>query len=398
MEKKRTRAQDAAKGIMIMIVVAFHSYLMIFPTAGDALTSFNIMMALFPFLLSTFFFYTGYNYVPNKRTFKENVLRRAKQLLIPLLLCYVISILTIGPMELIFASINHIDIGATFHSIGNSILYSLMSEPMAQMIKFPQNGGTLFSFILSLGLLWFLYCLFICSIFFYALVNYTNKKLSHLVSVVIILLIGAFCLGEFVGVYLPYTVQCYPVVLAIMLTAAYLRQNHFLNKRISNKKESIFHAINMIIAEGIIVGTCFACHYHFGALLTGSLPGGLFDYSLRGFDAFIAFFFSIIGTYFIHTLCRLIKHVPGLGSFLQWVGNHSAVFYLFHPIFLTFASIVFFQQRYMWGIGQGFIYLGFTLAMLILTCLIIDLIAKKKKIKHEMVEEIENNKDPEDNI
>ena len=240
MEKKRTRAQDAAKGIMIMIVVAFHSYLMIFPTAGDALTSFNIMMALFPFLLSTFFFYTGYNYVPNKRTFKENVLRRAKQLLIPLLLCYVISILTIGPMELIFASVNHIDIGATFHSIGNSILYSLMSEPMAQMIKFPQNGGTLFSFILSLGLLWFLYCLFICSIFFYALVNYTNKKLSHLVSAVIILLIGAFCLGEFVGVYLPYTVQCYPVVLAIMLTAAYLRQNHFLNKRISNKKESIF--------------------------------------------------------------------------------------------------------------------------------------------------------------
>ena len=135
----------------------------------------------------------------------------------------------------------------------------------------------------------------------------------------------------------------------------------------------------MIIAEGIIVGTCFACHYHFGALLTGSLPGGLFDYSLRGFDAFIAFFFSIIGTYFIHTLCRLIKHVPGLGSFLQWVGNHSAVFYLFHPIFLTFASIVFFQKRYMWGIGQGFIYLGFTLAMLILTCLIIDLIVKKKK-------------------
>ena len=72
MEKKRTRAQDAAKGIMVIAVVFFHSYMMIFENHGDALASFNILMALFPFLLSTFFFYTGYNYVPNGKSFKEN--------------------------------------------------------------------------------------------------------------------------------------------------------------------------------------------------------------------------------------------------------------------------------------------------------------------------------------
>lgn len=394
MEKKRTRAQDAAKGIMVIAVVFFHSYMMIFENHGDALASFNILMALFPFLLSTFFFYTGYNYVPNGKSFKENIGKRAKQLLIPLLFCYLISIVCMGAIELIYA---HSDIGATFQAIGNSILYSLMSEALAQMIHFPQNGGILFSLVLSLGLLWFLYCLFICSVFFYLLVNFTNKRFENLISVVALLLILAFCLGEFVGVYLPYTVQCYPVVLAIMLTAAYLRKSHFLNRRILSKRDSVHHAINMILAEGLVVGTCFACHYHFGSVFTGSMPGGVFDYSLKGFDAFIIFGFSIIGTYFIHTLCRLIKHIPVVGISLQWVGNHSAIFYLFHPIPLMFAAIFFFQKQVIWGIGQSFFYAGFTIMILVLICLLMDFIIKKKDIKRPIAEEFENNKDPEDN-
>lgn len=393
MDRRRTGAQDAAKGIMIIIVILFHCYLMIFDTPSDALGTFNIVIAIVPFLLSTFFFYTGYNYVPNKRTFKQNVLRRAKQLLIPLVFCFIFTTVTMSAMELIY---DHSDVGATFTKIGNSVLYSLMSEPLALLSGFAQTHETYFSLVLGLGLLWFLYCLFICSIFFYLLVNFTNKKVANLISVDIALLVLAFCLGEFVGVYLPYTVQCYPVVLAIMLTASRLRQSRFLNKRIHNKKESILHAINAIIAEGLIIGTCLACHYHFGAVITGSMPGGLFDSALRGFDAIIAFFFSIIGTYFIHTVCRLIKHVPYLGDALQWIGNHSAIYYLLHPIFITLASIAFFQKRIMWGKAQAIIFMVFTVAMLTLLCLLIDFIAKKKHIRSQMLEEIQNNKDRED--
>ena len=289
--KKRTGAQDAAKGIMIIMVILFHCYLMTFEVPDDALGKFNIVIAIVPFLLSSFFFYTGYNYVPNKRTFKENIARRAKQLLIPLVFVFVIDVILLSSMELIFA---HDNVGGTFKAIGNSILFGLMSQPTALLTGFPKEGGVLFSLVLGLGLLWFLYCLFICSIFFYLLVNFTNKKATNLISVVIVCLVGSFCLGEFVGVYLPYTVQCYPVVLAIMLTAAHLRQSRFLNKRIRSKKESILHCINALVAEGLIIGISLACHYHFGAVLTGSIPGGLFDASLRGFDAIIAYVFSII--------------------------------------------------------------------------------------------------------
>ena len=392
MNNHRTIAQDAAKGLMIIAVIFFHCYLATFENHGEALQSFNVLSAIFPFLLSSFFFYAGYNYTPNDRTYKQNIARRAKQLLIPLVFAFIISTVLISSMELAF---NHNNVNGTLTAIGNSILMSLMSEPLAMMIGFPQSGGTIFELIVALGLLWFLYTLFICSLFFYLLVKHTNKSAKTLISVVLGLLMLAFVLGQYAGVYLPYTVQCYPVVLAIMLTGAYLRQSHFLNRKAVTKKDYVFRVINVLIAEGIIIATCFICYHQFGALTTGSLPGGMFDPKLRGFDAFISFGFGILGTYFLHTVCRLIKFVPILGKCLQWLGNHSAVFYLFHPIFLELASIVIFQKQVPWGHNQAFFTVWVVIFLLTGVCLLIDFITKKVKNK-EISEEIRNHEAPED--
>ena len=393
MEKKRTRAQDAAKGLMIIAIVFFHCFLVTSPNPMESATSFNILGAIFPFLLSSFFFYTGYNYLPNGRSFKDNIGRRAKQLLIPLVVCVFISTIIIGGLELAY---NHSDVGATFHAIGNTILYSLMSEPLAIILQFRQSGGVVFELVVALGLVWFLYTLFICSIPFYLLVEHTNKKLSTLISVIIVCLAISFCLGQFVGVYLPYCVQAWPLILAIMLTAARLRQYHFLNLRILSKKDSVFHALNMLIAEGIVIGICLVCHYQCGAQITGSMPGSMFDPVLKGFDAFVIFIFSIVGTYFLHTLCRLIKHIPVVGIALQWVGNHSALFYLFHPIFIALISILFFQKKIIWGVGQAFFYTGVVVILLTGLGFLLDFLYKKKKVKSDIIEEIENAKAPED--
>lgn len=393
MKKRRTGAQDAAKGIMIISVVFFHCYLMTFEKPTDALSTFNILMALFPFLIASFFFYAGYNYQPSNRTIKQSILKRAKQLLIPMVGAFAISAILISSMELIY---DHNDIGARFIMIGNSILHGLMSDPLAVMIGFPQNGGEIFELYLALGLIWFLYALFICSVFFYLLVKFTNRKLEHLISVVVALLALSFCLAQFVGVYLPYTVQSYPVILAIMLTGAYLRQSHFLNRRVRSKKDVVLHTINMLIAEGIVVGTCLVCHYNFGALLTGSFPGGMFDPVMKGFDVVIVYVFAIIGTYFIHTLCRSIKYIPFLSYSLEWIGNHSAIFYLFHPIFIDLAAILIFQKQRMWGIAQAFFYVFVVTLMLVLSCILIDLISKKKHKVNEFKEEIDRNKESED--
>ena len=131
MEKKRTRAQDAAKGLMIIAVIFFHCYLVVAPNSQDALMTFNYLIAFFPFLLSSFFFYTGYNYQPNGRSFKDNIIRRAKQLLIPLVVAFALSTILISAMEIAY---NHVDIKATLHSIGNSIVYGFfLSEPFAMI-------------------------------------------------------------------------------------------------------------------------------------------------------------------------------------------------------------------------------------------------------------------------
>lgn len=393
MEKKRTRAQDAAKGIMVMAIVFFHCWLVVAPNPQETLATFNILIALFPFLLSSFFFYTGYNYLPNGKSFKYNITRRAKQLLIPLVICFAVSILLISPMYLAY---NHEDMASSFQTIGNTIVYSLLSEPFAMMLNFPQSGGVVFELVVGLGLLWFLYALFICSIPFYLLVEHTNKKLSTLISVDIICLVMAFCLGEFVGTYLPYHVQSYPLIVAIMLTAAHLRQHHFLNLRILFKKDSLFHALNMIIAEALVVGICLVCHFRFGAFYTGSIPGGQYDPVMKGFDPLITFLFSIIGTYFLHTLCRLIKHIPLVGKALQYIGNHSAVFYLFHPIFIALLSISFFQRKVIWGQFQGVFYGVISIILLVGLCFLLDFMYKKKKVKSDIIEEVEKAKAPED--
>ena len=393
MKKHRARAQDVAKGIMIIGVIFFHCYLMTFENHAEAIQSFNITMAILPYIMGAFFFYTGYNYKINGKSAKENILKRAKQLLIPMVIAFVISAVLISAMELAF---NHSDVGTTFQAIGNSLLYGLMSEPLALMIHFPQSGGIVFELILALGLLWFLYALFICSVFFFLLVNYTNKKLSTLISVVIGLLVLAFCLGQFVGTYLPYTVQSYPVILAIMLTASYLRQKHFIHKKLEGKKDIILHGINMVLAESIIILTCVFCYYQFGSVTTGSLPGGMFDAKLKGFDAIIAYVFAIIGTYFIHMLCRLIKHIPVVGNCLKWVGHHSAIFYLFHPVFLDLAAIVIFQKKVPWGRAQTFVYVAVVVLLLTGVCLLMDLIFKKRHPEVNIEEEIHKLEAPEE--
>ena len=389
----RTVAQDAAKGLMIIAVIFFHCYLVTFEVPTDALSQFSLLNAFFPFLLSSFFFYAGYNYTPKDRTYKENIIRRAKQLLIPLIIAFVISTIAISVIELIY---NHNDVSGTFQSIGNTLLYSLMSEPLAIISGFAGTHPVVFELVVALGLLWFLYALFICSLFFYWLVKYTNKSLATLISVDAILLVIAFCIGQFVGVYLPYTCQCYPVIIAIMLTAAYLRQSHFLNRRIASKKQSVLIGLNVLIAEGLIVGTGILCYKLFGATTTGSLPGGKFDDALRGFDAFITFAFSILGTYFLHTICRLIKFIPVFGKCLQWVGNHSAVFYLFHPIFLELASVVIFQKRIVWGHGQAYFYVAVVVIFLVGLSFLIDLLFKKRHNNTDVSEIIRKNEAPED--
>ena len=380
MEKHRSSAQDIAKGLMIIGVIFYHCFIETFTNHADSVKTFNVLVAFFPFILCVFFFYAGYNYTPNERTYKENILRRVKQLLIPFAAAFLISTVLISAMELGF---HYDDPMGTLRDLGNSVLYGLLSEPLAVMVGIPKEGGIVFELLLALCLLWFLYVLFISSLFFYWLVKYTNKRLSTLVSVVAGLLVLAFVIGQFVGNYLPYQLESYPIVLAIMLVAAYLRKSNFLDRPITCKKDMGFTIANAVVAEGFIVGASFLFHYQFGTMTLGSMPGGQLDPAIMGFDVFFVFTFGILGAYVIHTLSRGIACIPYVSKGLQWLGRHSAFFYLFHPIFLELSAIVIFQKTVPWGRAQAFFYTAVVVALLTLTCLLIDFLIKKAKQKKQ---------------
>ena len=374
----KSSAQNIVKCLLITSVVFFHASMFLVANPAEVMSQFNILLTLFPFLMMVFFFYAGYNYTPGKRSVGQNIKRRTFQLLIPMVITLVVSCGIIFAIKLPAASDKVIEA----EKLTNSICYSLMSEPLALMIGYPANGLLSFDMDLALGILWFLYALYVCSIFFYLIVDYEIKKPSRLLSIIFILLIGAFCMGQFAGVYLPYTVQCYPVALAMMLLAAYLKQFNFLDKKVESKKELLFLIINTVVAELVVVGIGLFGYFYYGSTMVGSLPGGMFDSNIKGFDAFVSFIMGFLGTFVVHQLSRLIMKVPVLSTVFDWYGRHSSYVYLSHPLFLSFIHTIIFQEQTKVGGFQPYLYVFMTIAMLVVIFLFVDwiiVIIKNKK-------------------
>ena len=380
----KSSAQNIVKCLLITSVVFFHALMFVANDSADVLSSFNVLLVMFPFLMMVFFFYAGYNYTPGKRSIGQNIKRRTLQLLIPLVITFVVSTLLIFAIRLPSAS-NTAD---ELEKLKNGILMSLMSEPLSIMVNFHEGLVPIsFDIKLALGILWFLYALYICSIFFFLLVDFAIKKLSRIISIIIGLLLIAFCLGEFVGIYLPYTVQCYPVALAMMLLAAYLKQFNFLDKKPETKKGWVIHVANVLVAEGIIIGIGLFSYYHWGQTLVGSLPGGSFNGFLKGFDVFFAFAIGFLGTYVIHQVSRLITLVPVVSNILDWYGRHSAYVYLAHPICLSFIhTVIFKEQKTVVGGFQPYLYVFMTIAILVVIFLLVDYLVALIKSKKHVVE------------
>ena len=370
--KRNTNTQSIVKGLLITSVIFFHATMFSdLPNYANVLSEFSILMTLFPFLMMVFFFYAGYNYTPGKRSIGQNIKRRALQLLIPLVITFVVSILLIMAIK--------VPNGESMEGIKNAILYSLMSEPLSLMIGFPSNGVLTFDLVLGLGLLWFLYALFIVSVFFFLIVDYAIKKPARLFSIIFGLLLIGFSLGQFVGTYLPYTVQCYPVVLAMMLLAAYLKKFNFLDRKVESKRDLGYIIINTVAAEAVVAGIGLFGYFTYQSTMVGALPGGMFNSRIKGYDAFISFGIGLLGTYAIHQISRILNIVPVISNVLDWYGRHSSYVYLLHPICLSFIHTIMFGQGKIMGGATPYVYTFITIGMLVVIFLLIDFIIYKIK-------------------
>ena len=329
--KKINNIQNIAKGILMCSVVFFHSKIFI---DYSVINNFNILFLIIPCLMGIFFFYSGYNYSPEKRTPKESIKRRTKQLLLPIPIIWGLSTILVVPMILLTHS-------ATLYNIKQSFVYVIMTEPWALMSGFDISTYN-FDLTVCIGLYWFLYTLWITSCIFYLIVDFVNEKLSRHILTVALLLLISFLIGEFVGPYLPFTIQCYPVILAIMLTAAYLRKSNFLDKEESKS----MMCTKVITFELIIVLISTICYFTFGANLVGALMGGRFNSSINGLDAYISYIFAIIGTYIIHSISKLFSKIPVISNLFEKIGENSASIYITHAIIISYIDTLIFHKNH----------------------------------------------------
>ena len=364
--EKTNNIQNIAKGILICAVVFFHSKIYI---DYSVINNFNILFLIFPCLIGIFFFYSGYNYTPNKRTVKESIKRRTKQLLLPIPIIWVLSTVLVVPMLLLTNS-------ATLYNIKQSFVYVTMSEPWALMSGFDISTFN-FDLAVCIGLCWFLYTLWIASCIFYLIVDYVNEKLSRHILTVLGLLFISFLIGEFVGPYLPFTVQCYPVILAILLTAAYLKKSNFLDKEESN----LAIITKVVLFELIIISISTICYFVFGANLVGALMGGRFNSSINGLDAFISYIFAILGTYIIHSISRLFSKIPVMSRLLEKFGEHSAFVYITHAILISYVDTLIFHKNH--GQINGNVQNVLYLLIVILIYIVLYKIFKRGKKENE---------------
>lgn len=329
--EKINNSQNIAKGILICSVIFFHSKIFL---DYSALNTFSILFLLFPCIIGVFFFYSGYNYKPKKRTPKESIKRRTKQLLLPIPIIWGLSMILVVPILILTKS-------ATLYNIKQSLVYVTMTEPWALMRGFDISTFN-FDLAVCIGVQWFLYTLWITSCIFYLIVDFVNEKLSRHIITVALLLFIAFLIGTFVGPYLPFTIQCYPVVLSIMLTAAYLKKSDFLDKEESNAR--MFTKV--ITFELIIIIISTICYYSFGANLVGALIGGRFNSSINGLDAYIAYIFAILGTYIIHNISKLISKIHIIGTIVEKIGENSAIVYITHGITISYIHTLIFHRNH----------------------------------------------------
>ena len=374
-QKERSNIQDMVKGFLIIAVIIFHSMLY----GNDKIyQNFNIVFCIFPCLMGVFFFYSGYNYTPGKRSPLDSIKRRTKQLLIPLVIMFFVGIILVGGLQLITGNVQMI-------GIWHSIKYFLLSDGGVMMWN-ADISKACFDLSLSLGLLWYLYALYIISVIFYLIVDFTISKLKNLLIITIPLLIASFLIGQFIGYWLPYTIQSYPLILAIMLTGAYIKKINLLNIPLDNKKNISITIILMILFEGIIVGLSLLCYYCFGATTVGALPGGSLNSTIKGFDVFVAFIMSILGTFVIHMLMRFLSKIKVFSLFFGIFGKYVAIVYLTHPILISYVHTLIFGRNYnTLGWSQPYIYTIILVIIYLIVFVTTEMIKKKNKNETEVI-------------
>lgn len=360
--KKRMTEQDIAKGLAILLVVFVHSVEL-------KTTAMNWLVATTGYAMPFFFFMSGYNYKPGRGTWGQNVTKRAKQLLLPLLY-YSVGIYVVMTVYFLFRQ--ETTVSFALRSFGSFWLTRPLSEWVG--IATDMTADPFFALLVQ-G--WFLQFMMSAYLVFYLVADFALKNASRFISVCIGLL-SVTCAFVSFEVTLPWGLHAAPLVAAMMLAGAMFGKQKLLHRETVSAK---WNLLNVLAAFGIylILGLLYP--------RAGQFAAGMLGHGIGFWDVFITFLAAILGSYILVNISKLVEKVPGFSTVFKWCGVNSLTILLVHMCFIRLFNDVFHVVKQPMGSAiehtNWMTVLVYGLAMLATAAFVLVISNLKKQIKRK---------------
>lgn len=289
---KRLVSLDMAKGIGILSVLHVHCSLV---------EPVNVLITyLIGTIMLIFFFITGYNYKPGKRSIPQNIKQRAKQILIPF---YLYSAVLIA----LFIVFNI--------AVGEMTPESILNDAISFYC-----GKVPLSLTNVVGPYWFLPVMFLSSVLFFLIVDFSLKSLNRTVLVCLPLTAVSAVFSRYLMSNIPWRLPLIPVCTAVMLIGAYIGQKKlFENPPFEGEKLTISVLCTAVLAVTLTV--IFGDSFH---LVYGDFG------NFGGWSVFTAVIICLVQIYMLVFGCELMSVVKPLEKALGWFGRYSIQILLTH--------------------------------------------------------------------
>lgn len=361
MKIKRLNYVDMVKGLAILEVVCYHLL------APNTFKTEVINHILFP-LLAAFFIFSGYFYKPGKRTFRENVLSRAKSLLVPFVK-YGIFFWLIGSVYMLIAK--QITLTEAFGCLRNFFGGCIWNRVIQGWFNWDYYKlGARYMYLAGF---WFLPAMFFACVIFFPVADRTLGSDKKTIGAAVLLFALTGVLRQF-KVDLPYNIQIVPFWTAFMLLGAFFKQKNLIEMPSMNGAKGWGIALAALAAG---LGIAF---WRESVLNTfrGYFPEP--EVLNMAFSIISAFLFN----WGLAVICRLTEEAGVRVKELAWIGSHSMTVYIWHYFIAWGISTIFgFSLRYQEPITNDVflksaaVMLG-SLVICILIAILEEKLAKKK--------------------
>lgn len=312
-KKARIGNIDIAKAIAIFFVCWLHIAKNTIPYQIDR---------FFSYIMGTFFMLSAYFYKPNQKYF-NNVLKRIRQVIIPMLIYSALVLL----LFMLFLVIRGESLeGANSFSKLIKAFFNV-SYDSCSLLKIGETLGEENSYSIIVGAFWFLNRLFFAELIFFAIADWTIVSIKRLVPVVLGLIMATFLVQHLIGYHLPFQFEICFALTGIMLIGAYAKQKN-LAKFIAEKYKTILYWVIVVVGVGcywaLLPLECFG----------SSLYAGIFS-SMNNIQAWQIFPWlatTLVGSYLFLVFCTFLDKIPILSNIFKWVGRHSLVVLCFHML------------------------------------------------------------------